>query len=52
MTWRGVTVKITDGCLAIIADNNDMQELREQLYQVKQVIKGIKGGIFSVLKES
>jgi len=38
-TWRGVTVKITDGCLAIIADNNDMQELREQLYQVKQVIK-------------
>lgn len=32
VTWRAVTVKITDGWLTIIADNNDMQELREQLY--------------------
>lgn len=41
-TGRGVTVKITDGCLTIIADNNEVQELREQLYQAKEVVKGIK----------
>ncbi|EPS4832644.1 SymE family type I addiction module toxin [Enterobacter hormaechei] len=35
-TGRGVTVRITEGCLTIIADNN------EQLYQAKQVVKGIK----------
>ena len=29
-----------------------MQEMREQLYQAKQVVKGIKNGIFSVLNES
>ncbi|WP_407056926.1 SymE family type I addiction module toxin [Citrobacter werkmanii] len=48
-TGRGVTVKITEGCLTIIADNNDMQELREQLYQAEQMVKGIKDGMFSVL---
>ncbi|CAM7455722.1 SymE family type I addiction module toxin [Citrobacter sedlakii] len=41
-TGRGVTVKISDGCLTIIADNNEIQELREQLYQAIQVVKGIK----------
>ncbi|MCB7133072.1 type I toxin-antitoxin system SymE family toxin [Salmonella enterica subsp. enterica serovar Hillegersberg] len=41
-TGRGVTVKISEGCLTIIADNNEVQELREQLYQAKQVVKGIK----------
>lgn len=35
-------VKITEGYLTIIADNNEIQELREQLYQAKQVVKGIK----------
>ncbi|MFU0888667.1 hypothetical protein ACM26S_21915 [Kluyvera sichuanensis] len=35
-------VKITEGYLTIIADNNEMQELHEQLYQAKQVVKGIK----------
>ncbi|MDU4155203.1 MULTISPECIES: SymE family type I addiction module toxin [Enterobacteriaceae] len=49
---RGVTVKILEGCLTIIADNNEVQELREQLYQAKQVVKGIKDGMFSVLNES
>ncbi|MDU4999675.1 MAG: SymE family type I addiction module toxin [Enterobacteriaceae bacterium] len=39
---RGVTVKILEGCLTIIADNNEVQELREQLYQAKQVVKEIK----------
>lgn len=35
-----------------MADNNEVQELREQLYQAKQVVKGIKDGMFSVLNES
>ncbi|EOU9551951.1 hypothetical protein ACP6PU_004267, partial [Cronobacter dublinensis] len=39
---RSVTVRITEGCLAIIADNNEVQELREELYKVKQVVKAIK----------
>ncbi|CCJ87085.1 hypothetical protein BN133_3462 [Cronobacter dublinensis 582] len=37
-----MTVRITEGCLAIIADNNEVQELREELYKVKQVVKAIK----------
>ncbi|VDZ83129.1 Uncharacterised protein [Kluyvera intermedia] len=41
-TGRGVTVKISEGGLTIIADNNEMQELREQLYQSKQAVRGIK----------
>ncbi|EEE2004569.1 type I toxin-antitoxin system SymE family toxin [Salmonella enterica subsp. enterica serovar Kotte] len=41
-TGRGVTVKISEGCLTIIADSDEVQELREELYQVKQVVKGIK----------
>lgn len=47
-----MTVRITEGCLTIIADNNEAQELREQLYQARQVVKGIKDGMFSVLNES
>ncbi|EGE4660859.1 type I toxin-antitoxin system SymE family toxin [Salmonella bongori serovar 48:i:- str. 94-0708] len=41
-TGRGVTVKISQGCIVLMADNNEVQELREQLYQAKQVVKGIK----------
>ncbi|WP_212024904.1 SymE family type I addiction module toxin [Citrobacter portucalensis] len=41
-TGRGVTVKISDGCIVLMADNNEMQELREQLYQAKQVVRGVK----------
>jgi len=37
-----VTVKITEGCIVLMADNNEMQELRDELYQVKQVVKGMK----------
>ncbi|EEH93089.2 type I toxin-antitoxin system SymE family toxin [Citrobacter portucalensis] len=50
-TGRGVTVKISDGCIVLMADNNEVQELREQLYQAKQVVRGIKNGMFSVLNE-
>ncbi|EGB7237910.1 toxin SymE, type I toxin-antitoxin system family protein, partial [Salmonella enterica] len=45
-------VRITVGCLAIIADNNEVQELREELYKVKQVVKGMRDGVFSVLNDS
>lgn len=48
-TGRGVTVRITEGYLTIIADNDEVQELREQLYQVQQVVKGIKSGVADVL---
>ncbi|HHV7382221.1 TPA: SymE family type I addiction module toxin [Escherichia fergusonii] len=50
-TGRGVTVKISEGCLTIIADSNEVQELREELYQVKQAVKGMKSGISDVLRE-
>lgn len=50
-TGRGVTVKISEGCLTIIADSDEVQELREELYQVKQVVKWMKEGMFSVLNE-
>ncbi|EFI4024489.1 TPA: SymE family type I addiction module toxin [Escherichia coli] len=48
----GVTVKISDGCLILLADNNEVQELCRELYQVKQMVKGIKDGMFSALDKS
>ncbi|HAV1239760.1 TPA: type I addiction module toxin, SymE family [Salmonella enterica] len=51
-TGRGVTVKISQGCIVLMADGNEVQELREQLYQAKQVVKGINDGMFSVLNEN
>ena len=41
-TGRGVTVKTLQGRIVLMADNSEVQELREQLYQAKQVVKGIK----------
>ncbi|EAN8469087.1 type I toxin-antitoxin system SymE family toxin [Salmonella enterica] len=41
-TGCGVTVKISEGCIVLMADNNELHELREELYKVKQVVKGIK----------
>ena len=45
-------MKISERCLILPADNNEVQELREELYQVKQVVKGMRNGMFSVLNES
>lgn len=45
-------MKISEGCLTIIADSDEMQELREELYQVKQAVKGMRDGMFSALNES
>ncbi|RAX33626.1 UNVERIFIED_CONTAM: toxin SymE, type I toxin-antitoxin system family protein [Escherichia coli] len=47
-----VTVKISEGCLILLADNNEVQELRRELYQFKQAVKGIRDGMFSVLNKS
>ncbi|WP_039057809.1 SymE family type I addiction module toxin [Enterobacter sp. Bisph1] len=41
-TGRGVTVRISPGCLSIIADNNEVYELRKQLLQALQVVKEVK----------
>ncbi|EBQ2317725.1 type I addiction module toxin, SymE family, partial [Salmonella enterica] len=41
-TGRGVTVKVSEGCIVLVADTNEVQELREQLYRAKQVVKGVK----------
>jgi toxic protein SymE len=35
--------------MVLKADGDEVQELREQLYQSKQMVKGIKDGEFSVL---
>ncbi|ENH4879366.1 type I toxin-antitoxin system SymE family toxin [Salmonella enterica] len=51
-TGCGVTVKISQGCIVLMADNNEVQELREELYKVKQVVKGMRDGVFSVLNGS
>ncbi|MCC4041457.1 type I toxin-antitoxin system SymE family toxin [Escherichia coli] len=51
-TGRGVTVKISEGCLILIAECNEVQELRKELYQVKQSVKGIKSGMRGVLKDN
>lgn len=40
-----MTVKISEGCIVLIADCNEVRELREQLYQVRQVMKGIKEAV-------
>ncbi|NAH45986.1 toxin SymE, type I toxin-antitoxin system family protein, partial [Escherichia coli] len=42
---------ISEGCLILLADNNEVQELRRELYQVKQVVKEMKNGISGVLRE-
>lgn len=44
-TGRGVTVRISKGCIVLIADDDEVQALREQLYQVQQVVKGIKDAV-------
>ncbi|EMH2332161.1 SymE family type I addiction module toxin [Citrobacter freundii] len=44
-TGRGVTVRISKGCIVLIADCNEVQELREQLYQERKVVKGVKEAV-------
>ncbi|MBK5144384.1 type I addiction module toxin, SymE family [Budviciaceae bacterium BWR-B9] len=44
-TGTGVTVKITEGCIVLIPDNDEVKELREQLKQVKQAVKVMNQGL-------
>ncbi|EOJ5733557.1 toxin SymE, type I toxin-antitoxin system family protein, partial [Escherichia coli] len=43
---------ISEGCLILLADNNGVQELRRELYQVKQSVKGMRNGMFSMLNDN
>lgn len=38
-------VRILQGCIVLLADCDEVQELREQLYQVRQVVKGVKDAV-------
>jgi toxic protein SymE len=35
-----------------MAENNEVQELREDIYKLKQVFKGVRDGVFSMLNDS
>ncbi|ELS4926498.1 SymE family type I addiction module toxin, partial [Salmonella enterica subsp. enterica serovar Agona] len=37
-TGRSVTVKISQGCIVLMADGNEVQKLCEQLYQAERVV--------------
>ncbi|EAR7716781.1 type I addiction module toxin, SymE family, partial [Salmonella enterica] len=37
-TGRSVTVKISQECIVLMADSNEEQKLREQLYKAEQVV--------------
>ncbi|EJF5201688.1 hypothetical protein TJ47_04965, partial [Salmonella enterica subsp. enterica serovar Hadar] len=41
-TGRGVTVKISQECIVLMADSNEEQKLREQLYKAELVVKGMR----------
>ncbi|MCS2161239.1 hypothetical protein MUU47_08905 [Scandinavium sp. H11S7] len=38
-------MKITEGCIVLMADNIETQELREQLYQARQMMKGMQDAL-------
>lgn len=45
-----MTVRISEGDIVLMAEANEVQELRGQLYHAKQAMKGIKTGMADVLK--
>jgi len=40
-----VTLRIAEVYIVLIAECNKLQKMREQLYQVRQVVKGIKEAV-------
>ncbi|AHN79223.1 hypothetical protein ITQ18_003192 [Salmonella enterica subsp. enterica serovar Tennessee] len=48
-TGRSVTVKISEGCLILMAETDEVRELRKELYQVKKSMKHIKAGVNDVV---
>jgi toxic protein SymE len=39
---QGGVMKINEECIVLMADNNETQELREQIYQARQMMKGMQ----------
>ncbi|EIX6435594.1 SymE family type I addiction module toxin [Salmonella enterica] len=48
-TGASMIVKISKGCLFLIAESNETRELRKELYQIKQYVNSINKGIKSVV---
>ncbi|EOE9767065.1 SymE family type I addiction module toxin, partial [Salmonella enterica subsp. enterica serovar Kentucky] len=48
-TGASVTVKISEGCLILIAETDEVRDLRKELYQVKKSMKHIKAGVNNVV---
>ncbi|PAC33828.1 hypothetical protein CE425_24310, partial [Salmonella enterica subsp. enterica serovar Senftenberg] len=48
-TGASVTVKISEGCLILIAETDEVRDLRKELYQVKKSMKNIKAGVNDVV---
>lgn len=44
----GFTAKIADGCIVLIPDSNEVQELRKQLQQIEKAFKGLKESMVGV----
>ncbi|WP_371316141.1 SymE family type I addiction module toxin [Enterobacter sp. ENT03] len=49
-TGRGVTVKISQGCIVLMAENNEMQELRKHLRDIKQANQEMKNAAKAALQ--
>lgn len=47
-----VTVKIAEGCIVLIPDNDEKRELRDEIKKFKAQVKGIKQSVFGVIEES
>ena len=48
-TGTGVTVKIAGDCIVLIPDNGEMKALREEIKQMKNMVKAVKEGVLRVL---
>ncbi|OSM93881.1 MULTISPECIES: SymE family type I addiction module toxin [Lonsdalea] len=48
-TGVNVTVRITDGCIVLIPDSDEVQQLQQQLYKIKQLVNGLKAGMVNAL---
>lgn len=42
-------MKISEGCLILIAETDEVKDLRKELYQVKKSMKHIKAGVNDVV---
>lgn len=42
-------MKISEGCLILIAETDKVRDLRKELYQVKKSMKNIKAGVNNVV---